>query len=180
MRGKVLVALAIACACTLTGTATAAPAQAGGTVHLIDYTDNDAAATTAVLTGAVGDLGQGVSVNPDGTLSTGHAQLNLVLSQGTFRIDTVSIDQRFLAAASATPFQHGPESCSGYVSVEGSAPIVAGSGTGAYRGITGIFHLTMTLNEVDAPTGNGQCDVTGALLGQIIVIEGTATVAFSG
>jgi hypothetical protein len=58
-------------------------------------------------------------------------------------------------------------------------PIVAGSGTGAYRGISGTFQLTMTAGEVDVPTTNNRCDITGALLGQVIVTEGTATVSFA-
>lgn len=180
MRGKLLAALTIAAACTLSCTATAAPAQpSGGTVHIIDYTDNDGATTTAVLTGAVGDLGDAISVNPDGSLSTGHSELNLTLSQGTFRLDVAALDKKFATAAGTVPFQHGPASCSGFLAVDGTAPIIAGSGTGAYRGIRGTFQLTMTLNEVDAPTTNDRCDVTGALIGQVIVIDGTADISYS-
>lgn len=180
MRGKLIAALTIAAACTLSCTATAAPAQqAGGSVHLIDYTDNDGAVTTAVLTGAIGDLGEGIGVNPDGTLSTDHTELNLALSQGSFRIDTADLDKRFADATGTAPFQHGPKSCSGFLSVTGTAPIITGSGTGAYQGIRGTFHLTMTLNEVDAPTTSDRCDVTGALIGQIIVTEGTADISYS-
>ncbi len=56
MRSKIVIAIGIAAACTLTGTAAAAPAtpsapaHAGGTVHIIDYIDNDNAITTAVVT----------------------------------------------------------------------------------------------------------------------------------
>jgi hypothetical protein len=180
MRGKLLAALTIAAACTLSCTATAAPARpSGGTVHIIDYTDNDGATTTAVLTGAVGDLGEAISVNPDGSLSTGHSQLNLALSQGTFRLDIAALDKKFATAAGTAPFQHGPASCSGFLTVDSTAPIIAGSGTGAYQDIRGTFQLTMTLNEVDAPTTNDRCDVTGALIGQVIVVEGTADVSYS-
>lgn len=178
MRGKALLALAIVAACTLTGTAAAAPSTPGGIVHIIDYTDNDGAVTTAVLTGAIGDVGQGVSVNPDGTLSLEHTELNLVLSQGTFRLNIADLDKKFATAAGNTPFQHGPKSCSGYLKVNGSAPIIAGSGTGAYHGVAGTFQLTMTAAEVDVPTTNDRCDVTGAFLGQIIVTEGTATISY--
>lgn len=187
MRGKLIAALTITAACTLPYVATAAPAPAatparpggGGTVHLIDYTDNDGAATTAVLTGAIGDLGEGISVSPDGALSTEHTELNLTLSQGTFRLDIAAIDKKFLTAAGTVPFQHGPKSCSGFMTVNGTAPIIAGSGTGAYRGVHGTFQLTMTANEVDAPTTNNRCDVTGAMIGQVIVTEGTANISYS-
>lgn len=180
MYGKVALALTIAAACTLTGTAAATPAPStqGGTVHIIDYTNDDGAVTTAVLTGAIGDLGQGDSVNPDGTLSPEHTELNLVLSQGTFRIDIADLVKKFVTAAGNATWQHGPKSCSGYMKTSDSAPIIAGSGTGDYRGITGTFHMTMTGAEVDAPTTAGQCNVTGAFLSQIIVTEGTATVSY--
>lgn len=179
MRGKIVAALTIAAACTLSCTATAAPVHGGGTVHLLDYTDNDAATTTVVLTGAIGDLGQGVSVNPDGSLSTEHSELNLVLSQGSFRLDIAALDKKFANAAGTVPFQYGPKSCSGFSTVTDAAPIVAGSGTGAYLGVGGTFQLTMTLNEVDAPISDNRCDVTGALIGQIIVTEGTAQLSYS-
>ncbi|HEV3356685.1 MAG TPA: hypothetical protein VG247_07800 [Pseudonocardiaceae bacterium] len=182
MRKKIVIALGIAAACTLTGTAAAAPsapAHPGGTVHIIDYIDNDNAITTAVVTGAVGDLGEGVSINSDGTLSTEHTELNMVLSQGTFRLNTAELDKNFIAAAGSTPFQHGPKSCSGFMTASAPVPIVAGSGTGAYRGISGTFQLTMTAGEVDVPTTNNRCDITGALLGQVIVTEGAATVSFA-
>lgn len=185
MRTKILIALGIAAACTITGSAAAAPAAPaapalpGGTVHIIDYIDNDAAVTTAVLTGAVGDLGEGVSVNPDGTLSTGHTELNLVLSQGSFRLNIADLEKKFLTAAGSVPFQHGPRSCSGFITANGAAPIIAGSGTGAYRGIGGTFQMSMTAGEVDAPTTDNRCNLTGALLGQVIVTEGTATVSFA-
>ncbi len=182
MRTKIIIALGIAAACTLTGTAVAAPAiptHPGGTVHMIDYIDNDAAVTTAVLTGAVGDLGEGVSINQDGTLSTEHTELNLVLSQGSFRLNIAELDKKFVAAAGSTPFQHGPKSCSGFVTASAAVPIIAGSGTGAYQGISGTFQLTMTAGEVDVPTTDSRCNTNGGLLGQVIVTEGTATVSFA-
>jgi hypothetical protein len=183
MYGKALLAVTIAAACTLTGTAAATPAAPapsahGGTVHIIDYTNDDGAVTTAVLTGAIGDLGQGLSVNPDGTLSAEHNELNLVLSQGTFRLDIADLVKKFLAAASNATWQHGPKSCSGYMKASGSAPIIAGSGTGDYRGITGTFQMTMTGAEVDVPTTANECNVTGAFLSQIIITEGTATISY--
>ncbi|HJP76016.1 MAG TPA: hypothetical protein VJ914_17235 [Pseudonocardiaceae bacterium] len=182
MRGKLVAALTIAAVCTLSCTAaatSAAPAHPGGTVHIIDYTNDDAAVTTAVLSGAIGDLGQGFSVNQDGTLSTEHNELNLVLSQGSFKLDIAAITKAFLTEAGTVPFQHGPTSCSGYMTASGTAPIIPGSGTGAYQGVSGTFHLTMTATEVDAPTTNDRCDVTGAMLGQVIVTEGTANISYS-
>ena len=58
----------------------------------------------------------------------------------------------------------------------GAAPVVAGSGTGAYKGISGNFTLTITVSEVDArpcpqPWSSG-------LLAQAIFMTGSGTVSF--
>jgi hypothetical protein len=62
------------------------------------------------------------------------------------------------------------------VSFPVAIPVVAGSGTGAYRGISGSFTVTVTIDEVDVkPVCNG----TGAFLAQVILIAGPGTVSFS-
>ncbi|MGD0809256.1 MAG: hypothetical protein ABSA91_06055 [Acidimicrobiales bacterium] len=62
--------------------------------------------------------------------------------------------------------------CSGIVTATGTTPIVDGSGTGAYKGISGNFNMTVTVHEVDSwPKGN-------ALLSQTIVTSGSGTVTF--
>jgi hypothetical protein len=52
-------------------------------------------------------------------------------------------------------------------------PVVSGSGTGAYAHVSGVFQLTVTVDEVDAPP----CDGTGAFIEQTIIITGTGTIA---
>ena len=66
--------------------ATRAPAT-GGHVFLTAYQNDDLPGATVVLTGAIGDLGAAVSVLRNGTVDPEHSsQLNLALTQGTFRI----------------------------------------------------------------------------------------------
>jgi hypothetical protein len=57
-----------------------------------------------------------------------------------------------------------------------AAPVVAGSGTGAYKGISGSFTLTITVNEVD---GQSSChNGASVLLSQALFIYGPGTVSF--
>jgi hypothetical protein len=57
--------------------------------------------------------------------------------------------------------------------VSAPAPIVAGSGTGAYRGISGTFNLTATIDEIDVKSA---CTATGKFRAQVILIIGSGTV----
>lgn len=55
-----------------------------------------------------------------------------------------------------------------------AVPVVAGSGTGSYRGISGSFALTVTIDEVDVkPVCNG----TSKFLSQVILLAGSGTVS---
>ncbi len=152
------------------GSAVAAPS--GGAVHFTGYTDNDGPTSTAILTGAVGDYGKAQSVNPDGTVNLEHnSELDLALAQGSFRLSIADLDKKFVSAMSTFPSDK--VTCSGAVTVAGTSPVVAGSGTGSYKGISGTFNLTLELDEVD-PTLN-----CSTFLAQVIVITGSGTVSFS-
>ncbi len=147
-----------------------------GIVHLASFTDNDGAGASVVLSGALGDFGETVSVKPDGSISPDHnGQQNFVLTQGTFRIDFSALDREFVAAFQTHPVDK--HSCSGHITVSGSAPVVPGSGTGAYKGIAGTFQLSLTLDELVPQT---QCDWTGSMLKQSIVILGSGELSVAG
>jgi hypothetical protein len=63
-------------------------------VELVDYADNDGPTSTVILTGAVDDAGKAQSVGPDGTVDPEHrSQLNLMLAQGSFRLDIAVLDK---------------------------------------------------------------------------------------
>ena len=59
-----------------------------------------------------------------------------------------------------------------YFQVTATVPVVAGSGTGAYRGISGDFSLTLTGNEDQKtpPCGSG-------FASQVILLTGSGTVS---
>lgn len=157
-----------------TGTrGSAVPSGGGRTVELVDYADNDGPTSTVILTGAVGDAGKAQSVGPDGAVDPDHrSQLKLMLAHGSFRLDIADLDKKIVAAFGHFPMDSG--TCSGSVTVSGTAPIVAGSGSGAYQGITGTFTLTVTVAE-DFPPAH--CDVTAPPLAEAIVMSGTGKVS---
>lgn len=149
-----------------------------GAVHLTAYTNNDGPTETVIVTGAIGDYGQAVSVYPDGTVDPEHdSQLSLQLSRGTLRLDTAALDKTFVAAF-LHDFPSNATTCSGSFEVTRQVPVVAGSGTGAYKGAGGAFTLTVTLDEVDKFSSAQPCTAGSAFLSQAIVITGSGTVTF--
>jgi hypothetical protein len=173
-RGAVaLVAVLLTAGCA-TGTRGSAPTPGGGrTAQLVDYADNDGPTSTVILTGAVGDVGKAQSVGPDGTVDPDHrSQLNLMLAHGSFRLNIADLDKKIVGAFGHFPMD--PGTCSGSVTVTGAAPIVAGSGTGAYQGIIGTFTLTVTIAE-DFPPAH--CDVTAPPLAEAIVMSGAGKIS---
>lgn len=157
-------------------TASAKPAPAPTAAHLTAYTTDDGPTEQVILTGAVGDSGQAVSVNPDGSVNPEHnSQMELRLQHGTFRLDIAAIDKAFVAAISRR-FPSDPATCSGSVAVTQRVPVVKGSGTGSYRGASGDFTLTITLDEVDKPAAGQPCDGSQAFLNQTIITTGPGNV----
>jgi len=152
--------------------ASAAP-TATDTAHLTDYAANtDGPKSTVILTGAIGDYGRATSIHPDGTADPGHtSQLELTLTRGTFRIIIGGLHAKLVNAFGQFPAN--ARTCSGTVTAAAAAPIVAGSGTGAYTHVSGSFNLTATVDEVDTKP---ICDGSGAFRAQTIVITGYGTV----
>ena len=158
-----------------TGTATTAVVTADtGAAHIAVWSVNsDGPDFQAIVTGAVGDHGPGVTVHPDGSVDPGHSsELELKLSQGSFRLSIAKLDATFVKAVGQWPYNK--QTCSIHGAVTATAPVVAGSGTGAYRGITGGFTLTISLDEdyIKGPT----CSEETAFQSQLITITGTGSV----
>ena len=156
--------------------AAARSADGNGTTHLLVYSVNsDGPDFQAIATGAVGDYGPGVTVHPDGTVDPEHtSQLELKLTHGSFRLSIAKIDQDVVNAYRRWPSDQA--TCSGSITVTAPAGVVPGSGTGAYRGITGTFSMSVTIDEVDAkPVCNG----TSKFLSQLILMDGVGTVSYS-
>jgi len=154
---------------------TRAAAAAGGTANIVIYGVNtDGAYWHAIVSGVIGDYGPAVSIYPDGKIDPAHdSQMVLRLTGGSFRLSIAALIKAFVTAAAHEPIY--PNTCTDLVSVTGTTPIVAGSGTGAYHGIRGRFPVTLTLNEVEAKP----CRPTpGAFRAQLITVAGSGTIAF--
>jgi len=162
--------------------ATTVPAAAGspaakittpnGTVRFIGYSkDSDGPDFTVILTGAIGDYGPAVTVHPNGTIDPEHtSQLRLELKKGSFRLNIASLDK---AVGNITSHYSSTPTCSFHASATAATPVVPGSGTGSYTGISGSLTLTVTIDEVDVkPCPNG----TSSFLSQLIFIVGSGNV----
>jgi hypothetical protein len=153
-------------------------AHHGGLAHLTAYSDNDGPTDTVIVTGTIGDYGKAVSVYPDGTIDPEHdSELSLQLSHGTFRLDVAALDKAFTQAF-IHDFPTSTATCSGSFAITQKVPVIAGSGTGAYKGVGGSFTLTITLDEVDKTSAAQPCNGTAPFLSQAIVISGPGTITF--
>jgi hypothetical protein len=121
--------------------------SASATNILLYNINSDGPYYRALLTGAIADFGPAVAVYPNGKVDQEHnSEMELNLSRGTLRLNIAQLEKQFLALA----MQHYPTypaTCSVSDSLTVPVPIVAGSGTGAYRGISGTFTITVTAEE---------------------------------
>jgi len=156
--------------------AAAGQKEAGSGVHgTVDVTiwsiDSDGPDFQAILSGAIGDYGPAVTVLPDGKVDPEHtSEMELELQHGTFRLYIDGIASKLRAQTSHEPVYAA--TCSDYFHVTATVPVVAGSGTGAYRGIRGSLSLALTGNE-DQKTP----PCAAPFVRQILVLIGSGTVS---
>lgn len=179
-----LIASVLAAALAAGGIATAGCASAEsatdgsairGTSNIMLYSINsDGPDFRAIVTGAVGDYGPAVTVLPDGKVDPQHtSEMELNLHHGSFRLNIAAIAKDVTSA-----YRHWPvnkATCSGSITFTAKAPVVAGSGTGAYAGITGSYTVTVTVDEVDVKP---VCDGTSPFISQVILLNGAGTLSY--
>jgi hypothetical protein len=174
--------LAFATACSATGpgkprtpaTPRHATAAARARAHIVLYNINsDGPYYRAVVTGTIGDYGPAVAVYPNGKVDPQHnSEMELKLQDGSFRLNIAEAEKVFFAHV-----EHQPPSsatCSHFNSFASNVSIVAGSGTGAYRGITGSFEMTITAGEVQSKPCTPH--ITKPPAWEVIVLTGSGTV----
>jgi hypothetical protein len=152
-----------------------AATPSGGNVNLMVYSINsDSPYYRAILDGAIGDFGPAMSVYPNGQVDPENdSQMELQLRRGTFRLDIAEFKRLFGAQSSHEPIF--PATCSDHFAFTTPVAIVPGSGTGAYKGISGRFTLTLTGDEVEmTPCG---ASAPGGIAWQVLVIAGPGTVS---
>jgi hypothetical protein len=152
---------------------TTAPATARDNAHLMVYSINsDGPDFRAIVTGAIGDYGPAVTVFPNGRVDPSHTHdLELKLTDGTFKLSITKLDRRFVAVTTHEPIY--PRTCSDYMTATAPMAVVPGSGTGAYRGISGRFDATITADEVEQKP----CQPVGAIQWQALVLRGPGRVS---
>jgi hypothetical protein len=141
------------------------------TARLVAWSVNsDGPDFQVILTGGVGDYGPAETVLPDGAVDPSHSsELELRLSRGSFRLSIAKLDAAFVSAVAHWPFD--ATTCSIHGAITEAAPVVEGSGTGAYRGIAGSFMLTIGLDEDWVRTPG--CDESTAFRAQLLLLSGT-------
>lgn len=159
-------------ALTATTTPGKTPPGVRGQVHLTVWSvDSDGPDFQAILSGAIGDYGPAVTVLANGKVDPEHtSQMELKLRHGTFRLYIDGIASKLRAQTAHEPVY--PATCSDYFDVSATVPVVAGSGTGAYRGIRGSFSLTLTDYEDEKTPPCGP-----PFLAQILVLSGPGIVS---
>jgi hypothetical protein len=168
-------AVAVGCASAASRAAAAMPAGQAAAARIVVWSVNsDGPDFRAIATGAVGDSGPAVTVHPDGTVDPEHtSDLELNLTQGSFRLSIAKLAAEFSHVVGHWPADRA--TCSIHGTVTGAAPIVAGSGTGAYHGIAGTFTLTISLDE-DWIKGPACSETSGGFQAQLLLIEGSGSV----
>jgi hypothetical protein len=137
-------------------------------VQLSSYSGNDGPKASLVLTGGIADFGHATRIDSNGA-GKDYNQLILVLDRGSFRLNISTIEGTLVQEFNKFPSNR--TTCSGVVVATGSSPIVAGTGTGAYKGISGNFTMTITVNEVDSWP---HCT---SLLAETIYTSGSGTIS---
>jgi hypothetical protein len=127
----------------------------------------------AIVTGTkIGDYGPAQTVYRDGKADPTHShEMELKLTRGSFQISITAIHRKFVENATHQPIY--PATCSDLNSFTATEPIVPGSGTGSYRGISGSFTITVTGDEVNPRP----CHPVTGFLWQVIVLAGRGTVS---
>jgi hypothetical protein len=145
-RGKVAIA-AVSLIATggLVAGAQAGARPTGGVVHVHEYDPPTNHPGTIFLTGAISDHGLDLA----GAAGPHHTYNKLMLTKGSFEVNVGKIKSH----------QHlDNESCTLLVQGSGRVPIVKGSGTGAYRGITGTTHAKTGFVGAFPKKPNGRCN----------------------
>ncbi len=151
---------------------TPATSAVRGVANVVIYSvDSDGPYSQAIVSGAIGDYGPAVTVLPNGKVDPEHtSDMELELRHGTFRLYIGAIIDRFRAQTSHEPVFSG--TCSDYLHVSATVPIVAGSGTGSYRGLSGKFSMSLVGYE-DQETSPCRSGIAS----QILLLTGSGSVS---
>jgi hypothetical protein len=173
---KFVAPLAIASAAILaitTGLASASGTSGWRNIHVYEADTNYAGNHgTVILTGAITDQGtdcQGCD------LKNGFNVLQL--SKGTFEIDVSNLGNE-LGSLPVVPVDR--TTCSSDGTVAGPIPIVRGSGTGPYHGITGALYVQVSVADILPRANDGTCETNATPSAGVMIVKGSGTVSYPG
>jgi hypothetical protein len=149
------------------GLATAAGSSTGGKVHWYEADTALAGSLgTVILTGAITDHG----TDHQGVAGGGNYN-KFVLSNGTFEISIRKFGNQL-------NFPVNPATCSADGTATAPIPIVPGTGTGAYHGISGTIQTTVTFAWILPRLANGHCNTNATRYPGIAIARGAGAVSY--
>jgi hypothetical protein len=168
---KFIAPLAVVSAAALavsTGLASASGTSTRAHVHFYEADASFAGNLgTVVLTGAI----TGTGMDEQGGYRDGVGNL-IVLPNGSFAIDVSQVGNEL----GNLPLDQ--TTCSSDGTVAGPTPIIPGSGTGAYQGISGALDVEVSAAFILPRTG-GACDTNAPETG-VMIVKGSGTVTYQG
>jgi hypothetical protein len=141
-------------------TSYAVPAFAAGKsgsvrIWVTQSSTNNTPTDPILLTGAIGDYGTSTSQDKNGKADMNGSFEGVVLQQGTFVVDNTKFNAK---VGKSKPITNS-STCSYSLTASGPVSIVAGSGTGAYKGLTGKLVITLSFAGY-GPIKSGKCDTS--------------------
>jgi hypothetical protein len=160
--------------------AAAAPsAPAGGPVRVF-VAPGSGGGGKIFIAGAVGDYGQTLNINKNGTADPNGNYAKVTLQKGTFEVNKTTLNTKM---GNAQPVINNLKTCSAIISE--TAPVTLLDGTGLYEGISGTVDVSITevfiLPFYAAGTHKGQCNESNnaAPVATYESVTGSGTVSFS-
>jgi hypothetical protein len=178
-RAALLAGLVTLTTAAAAGAATGTPA--GGSIRVLDTSPGTGAGGGKVLvTGAIGDHGTTRTVNKSGKPESNGRYVKLVLTKGTFELNSITLNKNINRAFNSAPVN--PATCSLGIAASGSLPI--SDGTGLYKGISGTIRITisigLTLPRYTSGPRAGKCNESNAAAptASLQLVTGSGVVAF--
>jgi len=131
------------------------------------------------MTGAIGDYGNGLTIEKNGTPNSNGNYVKVMLQKGGFEINSATLNAK---GNKAQP-TFNTTTCSAALSVAG--PVTLFNGTGLYTGIAGTLTVTETaafiLPRYTSGKNKGKCNTSNNAqpVKQYASIMGTGTLSFS-
>jgi hypothetical protein len=168
----------VAVAATVTG-----PPTAATTINVLSTSSGlGGGGGKVIITGGIGDNGTAYPANTAGKRDPNGSYQELILSKGTILLNKTKLDDALNHAYEKAVLNSA--TCSTQVAGSGALPIA--SGTGAYSGVSGIVHISLTadfiLPRYKSGKHAGKCNESNAATptSSLQVVYGKGTVEFNG